>query len=38
MLALTEKTRPVPDSSASPPLSHPAAAPAYATAAPEMKG
>jgi ubiquinol-cytochrome c reductase cytochrome b subunit len=38
VLGLTEKTLPVPDSIASPALSHPAAAPAEATAAPEMKG
>ncbi|MBW8858990.1 MAG: cytochrome b N-terminal domain-containing protein, partial [Caulobacter sp.] len=37
-LPLSEKTLPVPDSIASPALSHPAAAPAEATAAPEMKG
>jgi ubiquinol-cytochrome c reductase cytochrome b subunit len=38
LLGLTEKTLPVPDSIASPALSHPAAVPAEATAAPEMKG
>ncbi|MBI1685097.1 cytochrome b [Caulobacter hibisci] len=38
VLGLVEKTLPVPDSIASPALSHPAAAPAEATAAPEMKG
>jgi ubiquinol-cytochrome c reductase cytochrome b subunit len=38
LLGLTEKTLPVPDSIASPALSHPATVPAEATAAPEMKG
>jgi quinol-cytochrome oxidoreductase complex cytochrome b subunit len=38
LLGLTEKTLPVPDSIASPALSHPGRRPAEATAAPEMKG
>jgi ubiquinol-cytochrome c reductase cytochrome b subunit len=38
LLGLTEKTLPVPESIASPALSHPATVPAEATAAPEMKG
>ncbi|MES2035353.1 MAG: cytochrome b N-terminal domain-containing protein [Pseudomonadota bacterium] len=38
VLGLTEKPLPVPETIASPALSHPATVPAEATAAPEMKG
>ncbi|ATQ41777.1 cytochrome b [Caulobacter mirabilis] len=38
VLGLTEKPLPVPETIASPALSHPASVPAAATAAPEMKG